>query len=65
MEINDLIKEIRQELCYSQADLAKALNVSEQTIRRWEHGQSKPRYASMRKLKILCDTMQLKLHSRS
>lgn len=63
MEISDFIKELRRELCYSQLDLAKALKVTEQTVRRWEHGESNPRYVSMRKLNALCETMHLKRHS--
>ncbi len=54
MDFGEQVKYIRTELCLSQAELAKELNVTEQTIRHWEYGLSKPRYSSIRNIKALC-----------
>lgn len=61
MNFSDVVKCVRSELCYSQADLAKELGVTEQTVRRWEHGGSMPQYAAKRKLFALCDKNKIKV----
>lgn len=61
MEFADEVKCIREKLCLSQAEMAKILDVTEQTIRHWENGDSKPRCASIRKLKALCAKNKIEL----
>ena len=55
MIFSDVVRHVRNELCFSQADLAKELGVTEQTVRRWEHGASLPQYAAKRKFYAFCE----------
>ena len=41
---NERLKELREEKCLYQADLAKILNVSKSTISGWEIGRNQPSY---------------------
>ena len=41
----------RYSLGLSQADISRAINISQQAIARWENGHSIPRYAVLEKLK--------------
>lgn len=61
MDFADEVKYVRDKLCLSQAEMAKALDVTEQTIRHWENGESKPRCISIRKLKALCTKNKIDL----
>ena len=61
MNFSDIVKLVRVEMCYSQADLAKELAVTEQTVRRWEHGGSLPQYAAKRKLYAFCEKNKIKI----
>ena len=61
MNFSDIVKYVRSELYYSQADLAKELGVTEQTVRRWEHGGSLPQYAAKRKLYAFCEKKRIKI----
>ncbi len=54
MDFADEVKYVRNKLCLSQAEMAKLLDVTEQTIRHWENRESKPRCISIRKLKAVC-----------
>ena len=42
MEFSQIVKTVREKLCMSQEDLARALNVSFATINRWENGKTHP-----------------------
>lgn len=42
MELNEALKILRKELCYSQVELATALNMSCPTVNRWEKGKARP-----------------------
>ena len=61
MDFADEVKYVRNKLCLTQAEMAKALDVTEQTIRHWENKTSKPRCVSIRKLKSLCEKNKIKL----
>ena len=61
MIFSDVVKHVRNELCFSQADLAKELGVTEQTVRRWEHGASLPQYAAKRKFYAFCEKKKIKI----
>ena len=64
MDFADEVKNIREKLCLSQAEMAKALDVTEQTIRHWENGDTKPRCASIRKIKALCNKNKITFLSK-
>jgi putative transcriptional regulator len=42
MSISELVKSVREERNWSQAQLADALGVSQASISRWETGQDEP-----------------------
>lgn len=44
------LKELRKEFGYKQQDLAQALDVSQQTIAKWENGKSEPNISTLIKL---------------
>lgn len=50
-DVPQLIGKIRQELRLSQSELAKFLEVSPQTINRWENGHSRPSAMSINMIK--------------
>lgn len=50
MDYSKLIKELREELIVSQAELADLFGVSFQTVNRWERGTHKPTIKVKRKL---------------
>ena len=50
----DRLKEVRLQLFLTQAEMAKLFGVTEQTIRRWEHGKSQPHSSAIRKLNEIC-----------
>ena len=54
MEFAEQLKKARTELYMTQAEMAKLFGVTEQTIRRWEHGKSQPHIAAVRKLNEIC-----------
>lgn len=45
--------ELRREKGITQKQIARALNVSEQTVRNWEHGVYEPRF-TVAQMKLLC-----------
>ena len=61
MDFADEVKYVRNKLCLSQAEMAKLLDVTEQTIRHWENRDSNPRFISKRKLKALCEKNKIDL----
>lgn len=64
MDFADEVKYVRNKLCLSQAEMAKALDVTEQTIRHWENNESKPRCVSIRKFKALCKKNKITILSK-
>jgi transcriptional regulator with XRE-family HTH domain len=50
------LKELRKGIGYTQASLAKALDVSQQTIARWEKGDAEPNLAALRDLATVMGT---------
>ncbi|MDR2670851.1 MAG: helix-turn-helix domain-containing protein [Oscillospiraceae bacterium] len=51
MQIDEILKTIRKELCISQETLARDLNVSFATLNRWENNRAKPSRLAMLQLK--------------
>ena len=50
-----IIRSLRERSGYTQATLARAIGVSDMTIRRWESGQREPRASEIAKLcEVLC-----------
>lgn len=60
MEFKDKVKYVREKLCLSQQDLAKATGISFNTINRWENGIRKPTYVLQRKFNEFCDANNIK-----
>ena len=60
MEFKDKIKFVREKLCLSQQDLAKATGISFNTINRWENGIRKPTYVLQRKFNEFCDANNIR-----
>lgn len=50
------LKQLRESANYTQEQLAKMLNVSQQTIARWEGGKSEPHLAALRDLALIFGT---------
>ncbi len=51
-----ILKELRKYHKYTQADLAKQLKVSQQTIAKWESGKTEPTLANLRDLALCLST---------
>lgn len=47
---NQLLRQARQKRCWSQAELAEQVGVSNETVSRWENGVSKPQPYQLKKL---------------
>lgn len=60
MEFKDKVRFVREKLCFSQQDLAKATGISFNTINRWENGIRKPTYVLQRKFNEFCDANNIK-----
>lgn len=60
MTFGEELRYVRKQLYLTQAEMASHLGVTEQTIRRWEHG-STPRDSAKRKLYALCVKHKIKL----
>lgn len=58
MEFNNKLYELRKQKGFSQEELANRLNVSRQTISKWEVGESTP---DMEKLVAISDLFELSL----
>lgn len=52
-----LLKEIRNQLSYSQEDLARELGVSFSTVNRWENNQAKPSKLARAQFDLFCAKM--------
>ena len=55
----ELIRRLRQQHEWSQADLAERLGVARNTVDRWEHGHHRPRGAGARNLVGLLEQAHL------
>ena len=55
MNYTKAIKDLREKLLISQEELAKLLDVSVQTVNRWENDKHEPTIKAKRKLKKLFD----------
>ena len=60
MTFSEELRFVRKQLYLTQAEMASLMEVTEQTIRRWEHG-SHPRDSAIRKLNALCAKHKIKL----
>lgn len=60
MDYSKLIKELREKLILSQAELAELLGVSFASVNRWEQGHHKPTISSKRKIVALCKKHKIK-----
>ena len=58
MEFNNKIYELRKQKGFSQEELASKLNVTRQTVSKWELGDSTP---DMEKLVVLSDLFEISL----
>ncbi len=61
MNYTKAIKELREKLLISQDELADLLDVSIQTVNRWENGKHEPTIKAKRKLKKLFDDNKINL----
>ncbi len=56
MQFNDKLRKLRKKQGYSQEELAEKLNVSRQSVSKWESGTSTP---EIQKILLLCDLFQV------
>lgn len=61
MNYSKLIKELREKLIFSQAELAELLGVSFASVNRWEMGHHEPTIKSKRKIVALCKKHRIKI----
>lgn len=61
MNYSKLIKELREKLIFSQAELAELLGVSFASVNRWEMGHYEPTIKSKRKIVALCKKHRIKI----
>lgn len=64
MDYSKLIKELREKLIVSQAELAELLGVSFASVNRWEMGHHEPTIKSKRKIVELCKKHKLKVNMK-
>lgn len=61
MDYSKLIKELREKLILSQAELAELLGVSFASVNRWEMGHHEPTIKLKRKIVVLCKKHKIKI----
>ena len=61
MDYSKLIKELREKMILSQAELAELLGVSFASVNRWEQGHHEPTIKSKRKIVALCKKHKIKI----
>lgn len=61
MDYSKLIKELREKMILSQAELAELLGVSFASVNRWEQGHHEPTIKSKRKIVALCQKHKIKI----
>lgn len=64
MNYSKAIKELRDKLLVSQTELAKMLDVSYQSVNRWETGKYEPTIKAKRKLKELFEKNNITLEDK-
>jgi putative transcriptional regulator len=62
MAYAELVKELREALTLSQAEMAELLGVTFATVNRWENGHHEPTIKQRRAIKQLCQKNGVKLH---
>jgi len=62
MAYAELVKELREALTLSQAEMAELLGVTFATVNRWENGHHEPTIKQRRVIKQLCQKNGVKLH---
>ena len=63
MDYSKLIKELREKMILSQAELAELLGVSFASVNRWEQGHHEPTIKSKRKIVALCKKHNIKIEN--
>ena len=61
MTFGEEIKYVRKSLYLSQAEMGQKLNVTENTVRRWENSKSNPRDSAKRRFYALCKKEKIKI----
>lgn len=61
MDYSKLIKELREKLILSQAELAELLGVSFASVNRWEMGHHEPTIKLKRKIVVLCKKHKIRI----
>ena len=61
MELSEVIKNVRLELCLSQEGLARELHVGFTAVNRWENGHTKPNQIARHALIELCKNKSVTL----
>ena len=61
MNYSKLIKELREKMILSQAELAELLGVSFASVNRWEMGHHEPTIKSKRKIVALCKKHKIRI----
>lgn len=61
MDYSKLIKELREKLILSQAELAELLVVSFASVNRWEMGHHEPTIKSKRRIVALCKKHKIRI----
>ncbi|OPZ23501.1 MAG: transcriptional repressor DicA [bacterium ADurb.BinA186] len=62
MAYAELVKELRESLTLSQAEMAELLGVTFATVNRWENGHHEPTIKQRRAIKQLCQKNGVKIH---
>ena len=63
MDYSKLIKELREKMILSQAELAELLGVSFASVNRWEQGHHEPTIKSKRKIVALSKKHKIKIEN--
>lgn len=64
MNHSKAIKEYREKVLITQAELAKKLSISFVSANRWERGLFEPTIAANRKLKVLFEEQEVFVHGK-
>ena len=64
MDYQIIIKEIRETLYLTQTEFAELLEVSFETVNRWENGKFKPSMKIKKKINELCKKYNIKLEEQ-
>ena len=61
MTFGEKVKFVRNSLFLTQAQMAKRMSVTENTVRKWEKDKSSPRSSSIRTLNNICKTENIRI----